>query len=237
MRRLAVALVALVLATPALAAYPNQPIRLIVPIPQTVLAAQVLTVHPKSPARDLAGFIDLAKAKAQQLSVGSAGNGSIGHLTLESFKRQAAITLVHVPYRGGGPAANDLLGGHLDGLVVSLPAVTQHIRAGAMRALAVSTPGRVSAVSDVPSFAEAGLPGFAVISWQGLLAPAHTPPDIIDALHREVARILALPDIAKQLTEQGFEPVGGTPEALGALIRRDVNHWADVIKASGIAIE
>jgi tripartite-type tricarboxylate transporter receptor subunit TctC len=211
------------------------PLRDFAPIIHAVSGAQVLAVKPDLPARSLPEFLVLARR--QPLSIGSPGNGSIGHLTAEMLKTATGAGWTHVPYRGGGPAATDLLAGHLDGVLLTLAAVIEHCRAGRMRALAVSSAGRVAALPDVPSMAEQGVAGFDVVSWQGWLAPAGTDLGIIGQLNAGLNRVLALPEVTGWLAAQAFERIGGPPEALGALLRADVARWPALVRAAGARLD
>jgi tripartite-type tricarboxylate transporter receptor subunit TctC len=220
--------------------YPTVPydaVRDFAPITQTVSAAQVLVVRPALGVASLAEFLALAKARGGKLSVGSPGSGSIGHLAAELLKSRAGVAWMHVPYRGGGPAITDLLGGHIDAIVLTLPAVTSHVRDGKMRALAVSTPARAAALPDVPTIAESGFPDYDVTSWQGLLAPAGTPPAIVRRLHAETAKALQLPETRERLLDLGFQPVGSEPEAFASVIRDDLLKYRTVVKASGAQVD
>jgi tripartite-type tricarboxylate transporter receptor subunit TctC len=213
---------------------PWDPLRSFVPVVQTVRAAQILAVRNDLPAKDLAEFLDLAKARP--VSVGTPGNGSIGHLALVLLTARAPGA-THVPYRGGGPAITDLLSGNIDAVSLTLAAVTQHVRGGRMRALAVSTAARAPALPEVPTVAEQGFPGYDVVSWQGLLAPAGTDPEAVARLNREVNRVLAVPEVARQLQGMGLEPVGGAPSVLAALLAADVARWPEVVRAAGVRLD
>lgn len=211
------------------------PLRDFAPIIHSVSGPQVLAVAPALPARTLAEFLALARTRT--LNIGSPGNGSIGHLTGEMLKARTGASWTHVPYRGGGPATTDLLAGHLDGVVLTLAAVVEHCRAGRLRALAVSSAARSPALAEVPSCAEAGVPGFDVVSWQGWLAPAGTDPGIIARLNAGLNLVLALPEVAAWLAAQAFTPVGGPPEALARLLRADVARWPALVAAAGARLE
>ncbi len=211
---------------------PYDPLRDFVPVVQTVRAAQVLAVRPDLPANGLPEF--LALSRRRPLSLGSPGNGSIGHLASELLRSRAAAEWTHVPYRGGGPASADLLAGHLDALFLTLAAVIEHVRAGRMRALAVSTAARATALPEVPTVSEAiGAADYDLVSWQGLLAPAGTDPAVVARLNREVNRALADPALSGRLVAQGLEPAGGAPEALAGLLRADVARWPALVRAAG----
>jgi len=168
------------------------------------------------------------------LSLGSPGNGSIGHLASALLRSRAGGEWTHVPYRGGGPASADLLAGHLDALFLTLAAVVEHVRAGRMRALAVSTAARAAALPEVPTVAEAiGLADYDLVSWQGLLAPAGTDPAVVARMNQEVNRALADPSLSARMSAQGLEPAGGPPEAMAALLRADVARWPALVRAAG----
>ena len=214
---------------------PYHPLRDFAPIIHSVSAAQVLAVKPDLPARTLAEFTALAKTRG--LTIGSPGNGSIGHLTGEMLKARTGIAWTHVPYRGGGPATTDLLAGHLDGVMLTLAAVVEHIRAGRLHAIGVSTAGRVAAVPATPSLAEQGVAGFDVVSWQGWLAPAGTPAPIIARLNQGLNQVLALPEVAAWLATQAFTPVGGPPETLARLLAADVARWPALVQAAGARVD
>lgn len=211
------------------------PLRSFAPVIQTVRAAQILVVRNEIPARTLREFLDLTRSRS--ISVGSSGNGSIGHLALELLRSRTGVTVTHVPYRGGGPAIADMLAGNIDAMSLTIAAVTQHVRSGRMRGIAVTTATRAPALPDVPTVAEQGLPGYEVVSWQGLLAPAGTDPSVVARLNRETNRVLALPEVAEQLSGQGLDPVGGTPEALAELLQADVARWPAVVQAAGVKLD
>jgi len=211
------------------------PLRDFVPIIQTVRTAQLLVVRTGLGVATLAEFLDLARRRT--LTLGSPGNGSIGHLAAALLRARAGTEWTHVPYRGGGPALADLIAGHIDAVSLTLPAATEHVRAGRIRAIAVTTSARSPALPEVPTVAESGFPGFDVTSWQGLLAPAGTDPAVLRRLNAEVARILALPEVAAQLAGQGFEPVGGAPEVLAARLAADVPRWPEVVTLAGARVD
>jgi tripartite-type tricarboxylate transporter receptor subunit TctC len=220
------------------AIYPQlgyDPLRDFAPILQTVRTAQILVVRPSLAAADLKEF--LALSRRQPISLGSPGNGSIGHLAAELLKSRSGAEWAHVPYRGGGPALQDLIAGHIDAVFLTLPAATEHIRAGRVRALAVTTAARAPALPEVPTVIESGLRGFEVVSWQGLLAPAGTDPAIIRRLNAEVTRILTLSEVAAPLLAQGFEPVPGSPEVLAARLAEDVPRWPAIVRLAGARLD
>lgn len=204
------------------------------PIMLLTRAAQVLALRRDLAATTLQEFIALAMARGGGLNIASPGNASSGHLAGALLQLRTGTTWAHVPYRGGGPAVADVLAGHVDGVWVTLTPAVPHIRAGALRAVAVSTPGRAAALPDVPTVAEQGVPGFDVTNWQGLFAPAGTPPAIIRRLHDALLRVLDEPPVRARLEDQGFEVVAGPPEALAATVAENLPRWREVVRAAGI---
>lgn len=218
------------------ALYPRigfDPVRDFAPVIEAVRAPQVLVVNPRSPVTSVATFIEWAKEQEGRLTVASQGNGSIGHLAGALFAQQADLRFVHVPYRGGGPAVIDLIAGHVEALFVTLPAAIEHIRGGRLRALAVTGAARSAALPDVPTVAEATLPGFDVVTWQGILAPAGTPRAAIDRLAAELAAILALPEVADDLARQGFAVTADGPDRFAALVRAEAERWPALVRRTG----
>ncbi len=213
------------------------PLRSFAPVLQTVRAAQIIAVRPDLPPHDLAGLVALARTRP--VTVGTPGNGSIGHLTLELLRTRLPgdVVLTHVPYRGGGPAITDLLAGSIDALSLTLAAVTQHVRAGRVRGIGVSTAARAPALPDVPTLAEQGVAGFDVVSWQGLLVPAGTEATVMARLNAAANRVLATQEVAQQLSGQGLDPVGGGPEVLATLLAADVARWPAVVRAAGVSVD
>jgi len=193
----------------------------------------LLVVHPSVPAKTVKEFIALAKSRPGQLNYASAGIGTPPHLAGELFKTMAGVELVHVPYKGNGPAYTDLIGGHVSVMFPTIPTAIPHVRAGKLRALAVTTRNRTPIAPELPSISESGVPGYDVSSWYGLLAPAGTPAAVVAKLQREIAKVLRLPDVGEKLTAQGLDLVGSTPEAFAAVIKSEIVKWAEVVKASG----
>ena len=222
------------------ALYPRlgfDPVRDFAPIVEAVSAPQVLVVNPRSPVRDVAGFVAWAREAEGRLTVASQGNGSIGHLAGALFALEAGYTYTHVPYRGGGPAVLDLVGGHVEALFVTLPAAIEHIRAGRLRALAVTGAERAEALPAVPTVAEAVLPGFDVVTWQGILAPAATPGAAVARLAAELLAVLAQPEVARDLREQGFTLAARGPEAFAGRVRAEAERWPAVVRRAGARLE
>ena len=194
----------------------------------------VLVVHPSVSANSAAEFVKLAKARPGSINYASAGNGSANHLSMEMFRAATGIDVVHVPYKGFGPAMTDLLGGQVASAFASTLASLPHVKAGKLRALGVSTAKRSAAAPDVPTIAESGVPGFDVSEWQMLLAPAGTAPTIVERMQREVANGLHNAEVKTRLTELGATPVGSTPKEAEAFLKSELARWADVAKRAGI---
>ena len=203
------------------------------PVTLAITSPQVLVVGPKLPVKSLKEFLDAARRLPGALSLANAGNGSPGHLAGTLLETEAKIKLTHVPYKGGGPAIADLLAGHIDAVIVTLPAALQHIKSGRLVALGVSSASRSTAVPSVPTIAEAGVPGYEVNSWQGLFAPAGTAPAVIQKLHKSMTNALREPSVKAQLETQGYEIVASTPEALQQQLDVLTPKWAEIVKMSG----
>jgi len=205
-------------------------------VPITLIAGvpHMLVVNPSVPAKNVKELIALAKQKPGKLNYSSAGIGSPFHIAAELFKETADVNIVHVPYKGGGPAIMDAVGGQVDMSFANLVAVLPMVKSGQLRALAVTSAKRSGAAPDVPTMAEAGLPGYDFSSWFGVLAPAGTPLDIVVKLNKEVIKALEDPDVKKQLTEQGADLVASTPEQFEAYLKSETVKWGKVIRAAGI---
>lgn len=213
---------------------PFDPIRDLAPITQLSAFPNMLTVHPSVAVRSVKDLIALAKAKPGQLNYGSSGAGTGTHLSAELFKTMTGVEMVHVPYKGGGPAVTALLAGQVQLNFATIPSVLPHARAGKLRAIAVTTLKRSAAAPEVPTIAESGVPGYDHGPWNGMLAPAKTPKPVIDRLNVELAKILRTPELKAALEHDGSEPVGNAPEAFAAIIRNETAKWAKVIKAAGM---
>jgi tripartite-type tricarboxylate transporter receptor subunit TctC len=203
--------------------------------PITLYATQpnVLLVHPSVPANNLKEFIELVKANPEKYSFGSAGTGTSQHISGEMFKTMAGIKMQHVPYRGSGQMLPELLGGTLPAAFDNIATALPHMKAGKLRALAVTTAARSGAAPEVPTMAESGLPGYELSSWQAVFAPAGTPKPIIDKLYSEIAKILKMPDVQKRLTDLGLDLSGMPPQELAALVKADVPRLGKIVKESG----
>jgi len=207
------------------------------PIALTHITPRVLVVGPSVKARNVGELIALARAKAGQLTYGSAGNGSSSHLSGALFESLGGVDLVHVPYKGSAPLLTDLLAGRIDATFDSYTVYEEHIRSGRVRALAVTSRMRMAALPQVPTLAEAGLHGYEVSNWLGVLAPAGTPKEVVSALHAAVIRAMSDAGMKRQLTALGIEPATSTPDEFSALIRSEIPKWARLVKASGAMVE
>lgn len=206
------------------------------PVTLAVASTTTLTVHPSVPAKTVGELVSLIRANPAKYNYASAGTGTQNHLAGEQFRMACGVDLVHVPFTGGAPAVASVLGGHTPIGFVSPQAATQHIRAGTVRALAVTSKTRSQILPDVPTMTEAGYPDIEGDSWVGILAPAGTPPDIIALLHREIVKALALPETKEQLATLGYDLVASTPEQFGARIKFEIELWAKVIRAANIKL-
>lgn len=204
------------------------PITLVAGVPH------LLVVNPSLPVANVKELIELAKKKPGKLNYASAGIGSPFHIAAELFKEMAGVNIVHIPYKGGAPAVTDVVEGQVDMAFANLVAVLPLAKSGRLRALAISSAKRSSAAPDIPTMAEAGLPGYDFSSWFGIFAPAGTPADIVTKLNHEIVKALKSPEIDKQLTEQGADLVASTPEEFGTYLNAETAKWTKVIRAAGI---
>lgn len=207
------------------------------PITQGISVPNILVVHPSVAANSVKELIALAKARPGQLTFASAGNGSSGHLALEQFRLMSGIQLIHVPYKGGGPALTEVVAGQVQALFSLALAATPQIKAGRVRALAITSAQRSALAPELPTVAELGFPGFEVIGWFGWVAPATTPQEIVNRLNREIVRILKLPEMKDRLLGLGADPVGNSAQAFAAFIRSEHGKWARVIRQAKIRAE
>ena len=212
---------------------PFDPTRDFAPVALFAVAPIVLMVHPGVAAQNVQELIALAKAQPGNISFASAGNGSTNHLAGEMFKSMAKIDIVHVPYRGAGPAMNDLIGGHVQTFFDLLPSSLPQIKTGKVRALGNAGAQRPAALANLPTVAEQGLPGFDASSWMGLVAPAKTPAPVLARLSEEIARVLKEPDIIARIREFGSEPGHAFGAAFGTFMHAETAKWAEVIRTSG----
>jgi tripartite-type tricarboxylate transporter receptor subunit TctC len=216
---------------------PFDPIKDFAAIGFIATSVNVVVVHPSMPVRSVAQLIALGRRRAGELTFGSAGVGQTSHLSGELFKSMAKIDVVHVPYKGSGPAEIDLAGGHLHFMVDTMPAALPNVRSGKTRALATTGSTRARVLPDVPTVAESGLPGYEFVSWWGVSAPAGTAPFIVSKLNREIIRIMALPDVEEVVLTQGAEPRTSTPQEFAEHIRAQIDFFARIVAAAGIKPE
>ena len=216
---------------------PYDPIKDFTPITQVAATPNILVVHPSVPAANVREFIAYAKANPGKLSFGSGSIGSGGHLAGELFKTMAGVDMVHVPYKGAAPAMQDLIGGQIHLMFDNLASALTQVRAGKVRALAVTTAKRTALAPEFPTIAESGLPGFDIETWFGVLAPAGIPREALDRLHAEFTKALAAPDVREKMVNLGAEPVGNKPEEFAAYIKAEAEKYAKVIKASGAKVD
>ena len=213
------------------------PVKDFATVTQVTSQPYIMGVHPSVPTKSVKEFIALAKSKPGQLNYGSAGPGSTPHMATELLRTLAGIDLVHVPYQGGARATFALISGEITMVFGTLPPYLPLVKAGKIRALAVSSAKRAPVVPALPTIAESGVPGFEVISWIGLLAPAKTPKPIVDKLQVEIARMLQTREIKDRLATDGSEPVGSMPDEFGAHIQAEITKWGKVVRASGMRVD
>ena len=205
------------------------PVSLVVSVPQLIAA------HPNAPAKTLRELVAAAKLQPGVHAYASPGNGTPGHIAAELLKLRAGIDLVHVPYKGGGPALADTVAGQVPFLFLTAPAGLPSVRSGRLRALAVTTPRRTQAAPEIPTVAEElNLPDYAVDSWLALFAPAGAPAPVIARMHKEIVLVLQVPEVKQRLLEQSADPVGSSPEELGRVVAAELKSWASVIRQAGI---
>jgi len=219
------------------ASIPFDPVRDFAPVSRMTQIAALVVVYPGLPVATVAELVAYARANPGRVFFASAGNGTTSHLAGELFKTVAQVDLVHTPYRGGALAANDLMGGHVAMMIDVMPNVLPLAKGGKLRALAVTTAARVPAAPDIPTVAESGLPGFEVSAWDGILAPAGTPPAAIDRLNAAIRVALADPEVRDALVARGAQPVPGTPDAFARHIAAESDKWAQVVKKAGAKID
>jgi tripartite-type tricarboxylate transporter receptor subunit TctC len=213
---------------------PYDPIADFAPITELASLPLVLVVHASLPVTNLQEFIALAKSKPGGWDYASSGTGTSPHLAAEMFKSMAGVELVHVPFKGNAEAMNSLMGGHVKIYFALVPAVLQHIKAGTLRAIAVTTEERLPYLPDVPTIAELGFPGYEISSWQGVFAPAGTPKDVVAKINGELVRMLNMPDVRRRISQEGADPVGSTADAFANRVKNEITKWTKVIKTSGI---
>jgi tripartite-type tricarboxylate transporter receptor subunit TctC len=197
----------------------------------------VLAVHPSVPAKSVKELIALLRARPGQINYGSGGVGGSTHLAAELFKLLAKVDITHIPYKGGGPAVTDLLGGQISMIFGNLPAVLPHVNSGRIRVLAIASARRSPTMPDLPTMHEAGVPGFEASTWAGLLMPAGTPAAIINRFYADLQKVYAMPDMKERMASSGFEAIGSSPKEFAAYIDAEIVRWEKVIRAAGIQAE
>ena len=219
------------------ALYPKlsyDPVRDFAPVSMVALVPNVLVVHPALPVKNVTELIAYAKANPGKLNYSSGGNGSAAHLAVEYFKLQTKTEIVHVPYKGTGPSVTDLIAGQVSMTMTGAPAVMPHVQSGRIRALGVSSPQRIPALAQIPSVAEAGVPGFDATQWYGVVAPAGTPKEVVAKLNAEIRKIMQSKEMLDRLNTEGAIAAAGTPEQFGAYIKNEIVRWGVVVKAAGM---
>jgi tripartite-type tricarboxylate transporter receptor subunit TctC len=216
---------------------PYDPVKDLAPITQVVNTANILSVHPSFPAKSLQDIINLAKAQPGKLSYPSGGNGTTQHLSGELLNTMAGVKLVHIPYKSTAQMTTDALGGQIQIIFHNAPVVLPYVRSGALRGIAVTSARRQPYAPELPTMGEAGLPGFEVQAFFGMMAPAATPPAIIAKLHREIVAIMAVPEVHERFLAQAAEPVGNRPEEYAAFIQAEIAKWAKVVKEAGLKVD
>ena len=209
------------------------PIKDFAPLTRVALVPNLLVANPGQPFKNVKELVAYAKANPGKVTFGSSGSGSSIHLSGEMFQQMAGVEMQHIPYKGSSPAVTDLLGGQIAVMFDNMPSAIGHVKAGKLRPLAVTTPKRSPALPDVPTIAEAGVPGYAATSWFGLLAPANTPAPVLAKLNAAILKALADPDVKKKMAEQGAEPYGEKPEQFAEFIRSETAKWGKIVKQSG----
>lgn len=213
------------------------PAKDLAPITQLQVEHNLMVVNPKIPVKTVGEFIAYAKAHPQSITFASPGIGTPAHLAGELMNQMAGLKMQHIPYKGSGPALNDLIAGQVTMAIDNMPALLPQAKAGKLRALAVASDKRAAAAPDIPTVAESGLKGYVVMAWKGLMAPAGTPQPVINKLHDAMVKILAMPEVRERMISLGAEPVGNTPAQFADVIRRETGQWAALIKSTGTTVE
>jgi tripartite-type tricarboxylate transporter receptor subunit TctC len=213
------------------------PMHDLAPVTMAVIFPNIIVTHPKANAKTLAEFVQRAKEKPNTVTYGSSGVGGAGHLAGALLEQMAHIQLVHVPYKGGGPAMRGLVGGEIDSYISTPVAALPHVQSGRVFAIASTGARRSSALPNVPTIAESGFPGYEAVNWYAYLVPAKTPRPIVEQLNRELGKVLRTPAAVSLLEKQGVDPEPTTPEALGAYMKREYDTWGKVVKQANIKAE
>ena len=213
------------------------PMNDITPIIQISGGPYVVAVHPSVPANTLAEFVQLVKKQPDKYAYGSSGNGSIMHVASEYFLDAAKIKVLHIPYKGTGPAVQDTIGGQVQLVFGAVPVTLPHVKAGRLRALAVTTQKRIAAAPDLPTVEEVGYPGYEVTNWHGLVGPKGLPREIVARLNKEIGEVVKGDEMKKNLVAEGLEPAGGSPERFGEILKTEMVRWAKVVQQAGIKVD
>ena len=221
----------------ARAKMPFDTLRDLAPVTSVSSAPYLLGVHPALPVKNTRELIALAKARPGQLRYASSGAGSPIHLSSALFNRMAGVDMVHIPYKGSGPALFDLVSGQIQLSMASLASFVQHYKSGRVKVLAVSGQARSAQLPDLPTIAESGVPGYEATTWNGVVAPGKTPPAIVAAINRELVRLLALPEVSETFLNLGSQPRSSTPEAFGNQIKLEITKWGTLVKAIGLQVD
>ncbi len=216
---------------------PYDPIKDFVPITLAAIVPLFLVAHPSFPANSVKELVAYAKSKPGRVDYASGGNGVTNHLAMELFKSAAGLFMVHVPYKGGPPALNDLIAGQVSVMFETGPGALPHVKTGRLKALAVGSVTRSSAMPNLPTVAESGYPGFEAVAWIGLVAPTGTPQPIVNKLNAEVLKALKMPDIRERFLALGADPVGNSPEEFGSYIKSEIAKWGKAVKSSGAQVD
>ena len=220
--------------------YSKLPYNVLTDFAPVTMAASVpllMAIHPAVPAKSVKELIAYAKANPGKLNYSSPGNGTSGHLAAEMFKSMAGVNIVHVPYKGGGPAVTDLIAGHVQLIIISAVAVLPHVKSGKLRALAITSTARAPSLPDIPTVAESGVAGYEVVLWYGMFVPRNTPRAIVLRLNHEVVALVQTAEFRERLASEGGRAVGNTPEEFDKIVRQDVAKWAQVVKRAGIKVD
>ncbi len=213
------------------------PIKDFAPVGQVARSSYMLLVHPDLPVKTVKELVDYIKARPGKLPYASAGNGTLQHLGMELFKREAGLDLIHVPYKGSAPAITDILGGQIQITFESTTAVMGHVRSGKLRPIAVSTLKRISPLPDLPTLAESGYPGFEVVGFAGVLAPAGTPPEVVATLNAAFNKALMAPEVREKMGSMGVEPAGSSAEQFRAFLQGEIPKYAKILRESGAKVD
>jgi tripartite-type tricarboxylate transporter receptor subunit TctC len=216
---------------------PFDPVKDFAPLTRVAMVPNLLVAHPTRPYKTVQELIAYAKANPGKVTFGSSGNGSSIHLSGELFDAMAKVDMIHVPYKGSAPAVSDLIGGQIDIMFDNMPSAIQHVRSGRLKAIAVTTAKRSPELPNVPTIAEAGVPGYEATSWFGMFAPAATPAPIVTRLNAALVKVLADAEVKKKLAEQGAEPYAEKPQQFAEFIRKESAKWSQVVKASGASVD